>query len=104
MKYLLFLGFLGSVAPAFAQVVPVTTPDQYCLLEVTPTGKDRDRIKLLAGSPDSAPRGQQEEAEHVKGLAYEADALNYMSTHGWQVVGVLNKLNEHLVYLRRRQP
>ncbi|WP_092678966.1 hypothetical protein [Hymenobacter arizonensis] len=103
MKYLLFLSFLWSALPAFAQVVP-SPPDQYCLLEVTPIGKDRDRIKLLASSPEWAPKGQAEEAERVKGMAFEADALIYMSTHGWHVVQVMQKLNEHVVYLRRHQP
>ena len=83
MKYLL-LAFLLSVSTL--AVAQAQQADQYCLLEASARTKDRAELKLLAGA--NLGKTMQSEAQQVAGFEYEADALNYLSSHGWEVVSV----------------
>jgi hypothetical protein len=71
--------------PALAQV---TQPDQYSILEAQSRAHGLAKLQLLPGP--SAPNSQQA-AEVTKVATYntEADALKYLSSQGWEVLGLL---------------
>jgi hypothetical protein len=105
MRYLL-LPFLFSL-PTLA-IAQTRQPDQYCILEASARTKDRAALKLLAGV-DPAKTGQVEEVQQVASFEYEADALNYLSSHGWEVLSVTpTSMNGNdrgvRYYLRRHRP
>ncbi len=106
MKRLLLTCLLaGSLSTALAQL---RQSDQYCILEASSRSKDRANLKLLAGA-DPAKTGQVEEIQQVEGCKYEVDALNYLSTRGWEVISVTpTSISGHddgvRYYLRRRRP
>ncbi len=84
--YLLIL-FLMGARPALAQAV---RPSQYCILEAEYKRHNGAGLTLLTGTNPAA--NQVEEATKVASMAYEVDALNYLSSHGWEVISttVLN--------------
>ena len=82
MKTLLFALLLSLPTMALAQT---RQPDQYCILVSYYKTKDRAGLKLLAGT-NPAKIGLAEEVTQVASLEDETDALNYMSSHGWEVV------------------
>lgn len=105
MKHLLLTLLLSSPILTAAQT---RQPDQYCILEANARTKDRAELKLLAGA-DPAKTGQIEEVQQVASFEYEADALNYLSSHGWEVISVTPTIltgNDRgaRYYLRRRKP
>lgn len=84
MKQLLLMCLLaGPLAAAQAQTP--RRPDQYCILESAYKTKDRAGLKLLAGT-DPAKIGLTEEVAQVASLEDETNALNYLSSRGWEVV------------------
>jgi hypothetical protein len=58
-------------------------------LEARGRTKARAALNLLAGA-DPAKIGLVEEVRQVANLEDETDALNYMSSHGWEVVSTSN--------------
>lgn len=84
MKQLLIASLLLLPTLALAQS---TKPDQYCILKSDHKAKDRAALKLLVGA-DPAKTGQVEEMQQIASLEHEADALNYLSSHGWEVISV----------------
>lgn len=105
MKHLLLAALLAcSLSPVLAQT---SQADQYCILEARAHLKDRAGLKLLAGA-DPAKTGQVEEVQQVTSFEYEADALNYLSVRGWEVIGVTSTISNGdeagtRYYLRRRK-
>jgi hypothetical protein len=105
MKHLLLALLLSSPTLTVAQT---RQPDQYCILEAGARTKDRAALKLLAGA-DPAKTGQVEEVQQVAAFEFEADALNYLSSRGWEVISVTpasynGNNNGARYYLRRRKP
>jgi hypothetical protein len=105
MKHLLLALLLGLPTLAIAQA---RQPDQYSILEAGARTKDRAALKLLAGA-DPAKTGQVEEVQQVAAFEFEADALNYLSGRGWEVISVTpitysGGNNGARYYLRRRKP
>jgi hypothetical protein len=106
MKHLLLTCILaGSLLSAQAQTPH--RPDQYCILESSYRSKDRAVLKLLAGT-DPAKIGLVEEVTQVANLEDETDALNYMSSHGWEVVSTSIMSSQYgangVRYCLRRRP
>jgi hypothetical protein len=104
MKHLLLALLLSSPALAIAQTQQA---DQYCILEADTRTKGRAELRLLAGA-DPTKNGQAEEVQQVVGFEYEADALNYLSSQGWEVISVTSVTyngnhNGARYYLRRRK-
>jgi hypothetical protein len=107
MKHvLLALSLLLPTLPVVAQTAP-RQPDQYCILVAYARTKDRASLKLVVGA-DPAKTGQLEEVQRVDGFEYEVDALNYLATHGWEVISITPTINSGgdsgaRYYLRRRK-
>lgn len=106
MKHYILSALLAcSLSSVLAQT---RQADQYCILEAEARTKDRATLKLLAGA-DPAKNGQVEEVQQVASFEYEVDALNYLSSHGWEVINATPAIfNGHdsgaRYYLRRRKP
>ena len=106
MKHLLLTYLLaGSLFSAQAQTQ--RRPDQYCVLESSYRPKYRAGLRLLAGT-DPAKIGLAEEVTQVTNLEDETDALNYMSSRGWEVVSTSNTGTQYGIsgvrYCLRRKP
>jgi hypothetical protein len=105
MKSLLFALLLSLPTLALAQT---RQPDQYCILETTNRSKGRAALLLSAGT-DPAKTGQVEEVQQIANLENEVDALNYLSSRGWEIINVTSLSYSGTVggaryYLRRRKP
>ena len=114
-KYLMPALLLSAAAlPTLGQSTsnPPPQPDQYCIINAYPQDKDRAEMTLLGGSASPANVNQSQqtaEAQQVKRFAYEVDALNYMSSHGWELVSTTTIIGGRYAsttgvryYLRRR--
>jgi hypothetical protein len=86
MKPVILLSLAAGLAihTAHAQ----TQADQYSVLEAQSRAHGLAKLQLLPGP--SAPNSQQA-AEVTKVATYdtEADALNYLSSQGWEVLGLM---------------
>lgn len=88
MKHLLLVCLLADSLPsAFAQT---TKSAQYCIVEADYKAKNKAAFTLITGA-DSATTGRTEEVNQVTKMVYEADALNYLSTHGWEVISTATR-------------
>ncbi|MVN76056.1 hypothetical protein GO988_06940 [Hymenobacter sp. HMF4947] len=104
-KLVLVAGLLVAfLPPALAQTVP-PQPDQYCILETASRSGNRSLVSLITGA-DPAQTQQTEEVARMKTFEYEVDALNYLSSRGWEVisVGQRNQGGGVRYYLRRHRP
>ena len=86
MKILL-LSFAGIINPALAQVSPPV--NQYGILETQRKAKNQVVMVFLDGTPAGPTTSQESDEEaFVKKSLYEVDALNYLASHGWEIVAI----------------